>query len=143
MGSGWVRRDFRGFGVYSSIKSNLKELAKNQEYTLLGTTKPRSRNESQAIISSAKHGILPVSFNYLKSIDPEAFQATCCCSVDRNHIKCDLRDKKCILSIDVENNVGHQKAAKNFTLSYKSSDSEIPKSTKQSIGILTTCKTSI
>lgn len=97
--SAWVKREYRSKGIYSNLKNRVVALASSHNLKLIGTTKPKSPEGYSALISSAKNGILPVSFDYLKKNHPEAYMNCCSCSPSRDYIKCDIRDSGCILSI--------------------------------------------
>ncbi|MDK1288214.1 GNAT family N-acetyltransferase [Pseudoalteromonas umbrosa] len=99
LSAGWIYKSYRSQGLYSKLKSKIIDLADSEGVKIIGTTKPKSGGTS-ALISSAKNGIFPVSFDYLKINHPQAFKSCCVCSKDRNHEKCDIRDIKCILSIN-------------------------------------------
>lgn len=136
MSTGWIAKGYRGRGLYSAIKNKIQKLAQLYGYRLIGTTQPQSGDDSQAIISSAKKGIFPVSFNFLKNRDLKAYQSTCCCSENRNYKSCELRDNQCILSVDVKDDERNQEAAISFMKSNNWKKTKVPESTRHSIEVL-------
>jgi len=98
----WVDKGFRSQGIYSLLKSSIVRLAEQKGLKVLGTTKPSSKGGCAAIVSSAKYGVYPVSFDYLKEKYPNAYKRCCSCSGERNYNHCDIRDIECILSIKDE-----------------------------------------
>lgn len=99
---GWVRKDYRGCGIYTQLKKSILSLAEKKCYRVIGTNKLKNRSSVGALASSMSQGLYPVSFNFLRKIDPLAFRATCSCDDNHNWTNCPLRDLDCILSINMK-----------------------------------------
>lgn len=93
----YVHRDYRWMWFWKKIIEALKNKVWYEVWVM--SVKPNKPWNAWMIVDAVKSWLLPVSFDFLRQINPEAYKECCCCESFINW-SCSLSDNECILLVD-------------------------------------------